>query len=160
VEKAKNSSLFSLRNISFVVLAFAIGISGYLSWLKISRQIAVCVQGSIFDCGTVLNSAYSELGGIPIAWLGLGVNITVVILLLLESKVEFFKVYAPALIFGLVLFAALFSVYLIYVQAFLIQAYCPWCLTHEALIFVLFGLSVKRLLNWMKPQEEFEEEMV
>jgi uncharacterized membrane protein len=158
VEKAKNNSIFTARNMSFVVLAFAIGISGYLSWLKATSGIAICVQGSIFDCGTVLNSAYSEIADIPIAWLGLAVNIIVTILLLLEMKVDFFATYSPALAFGLVLFAALFSVYLIYVQAFLIQAYCPWCLTHEALIFVLFGLSLKRLLDWMKPQEEFIEE--
>lgn len=142
------------RIISFVVLAFAIGISGYLSWLKVSHEIAVCIRGSVFDCGTVLNSAYSELAGIPIAWLGLGVNIAVVILLLLEMRFDFFQTYSPVLVFGLVLFAALFSVYLIYVQAFLIQAYCPWCLTHEALIFILFGLSVKRLMDWMNPQDE------
>src|SRR5215213_2266629 len=157
VEKAKNGTFFSARNLSFIVLAFAIGISGYLSWLKLSREIAVCIEGSVFDCGTVLNSAYSEIARIPIAWLGLAVNIIVVILLLLEMRFGFFKSYSPALIFGLVLFATLFSIYLIYVQAVLIQAYCPWCLTHEALIFILFGFSTKRLLDWLNPQEELEE---
>jgi uncharacterized membrane protein len=48
-------------------------------------------------------------------------------------------------VFGIVLFAFLFSVFLVYVQAAIIRAFCPWCLTHEALITILFGLSAWRL---------------
>lgn len=146
MDAAKSSSgRLNARNLSFVVLALAILISGYLSYLKIDNTPAVCLAGGAFDCGTVLNSAYSELGGIPIAWLGLAVNLTVTALLLLETRVGFLREYAVTLIFGLVLFAFLFSVYLVYVQAAIIQAYCPWCLTHELLITILFVLSIIRL---------------
>jgi uncharacterized membrane protein len=146
MDAAKSSSgRLNARNLSFAVLALAILISGYLSYLKIDNTPAVCLAGGAFDCGTVLNSAYSELGGIPIAWLGLAVNLTVTVLLLLEPRVGFLREYAVTLIFGLVLFAFLFSVYLVYVQAAIIQAYCPWCLTHELLITILFVLSIIRL---------------
>ena len=154
MDKTKNNSLFSARNLSFVVLFFAILISGYLSYLKIDTSAhAVCVPGEIFDCGTVLNSLYSEIMGIPIAWLGLGVNLLAVALLLLEPRVPFFSKYSVPIIFGVLLFASLFSVYLIYVQAVLITKYCPWCLTHEALVFIVFGLSTKRLMDWMGSEE-------
>ena len=145
MDTAKQSSGLLARNISFVVLALAIGISGYLSYLKLDNTPAVCLVGGAFDCGTVLNSSYSELAGIPIAWLGLAVNLIVTTLLLLENRVEFLREYGVTLVFGLVLFAFLFSVYLVYVQAAIIQAYCPWCLTHEALITILFALSIWRL---------------
>jgi len=49
-----------------------------------------------------------------------------------------------------VLFAFLFSVYLVYVQAALLNAYCPWCLTHEALItalFIVVGMQVYQLFQ-------------
>lgn len=154
MEKTKNSSLFSARNLSFVVLAIAIGISGYLSYLKMDTSVqAACIPGAVFDCGTVLNSVYSEIMNVPIAMLGLGTNLLVLTLLLLEPRVNFFKQFSVPLIFGVLLFAALFSVYLIYVQAVLITKYCPWCLTHEALIFILFGLSLKRLMTWMNSEE-------
>lgn len=154
MDKTKNSSLLSARNLSFVVLFFAILVSGYLSYLKIDTSAhAVCVPGEIFDCGTVLNSLYSEIMGIPIAWLGLGVNLVAVTLLLLEPRVNFFSQYSVPLIFGVLLFAALFSVYLIYVQAVLITKYCPWCLSHEAMVFIVFGLSTKRLMDWMNTGE-------
>lgn len=155
------TSLQSIRNaqlLSYVTLAIAIAVSGYLSWLKLSSEIAMCIEGSVFDCGTVLNSAYSEIGGIPIAWLGLAVNLIVAVLFVLEKRIEFFETYSPALVFGLVLFAFLFSVYLVYVQAFLILAYCPWCLGHEALITILFAMSIRHLLTWLNPPDEDEED--
>ena len=153
-EKIPNSSLLSAKNLSFIVLFFAIVVSAYLSYLKINTSAhAVCVPGEIFDCGTVLNSVYSEVMDIPIAWLGLGVNLLVVILLSLESRIAFLKQYSVPIIFGVLLFAFLFSVYLVYVQAVLITKFCPWCLSHEAMVTIVFGLSVARLMNWMDSEE-------
>jgi uncharacterized membrane protein len=136
------------RNASFVVLVLAILVSGYLSYLKVANVDAVCVEAAVFDCGTVLNSFYSEINGVPIAWLGLAVNLIATVLLILEPRVAFLQRFGVALIFGLILFAFLFSMYLIYVQAVLIKAYCPWCLSHEGLITILFGLSAWRLSQW------------
>ena len=154
MENTNNNTLFSARNLSFIVLFFAIAVSGYLSYLKLVPSAhAVCVPGEIFDCGTVLNSVYSEILGIPIAWLGLGVNLLVLALLILEPRIDFFAQYSVPLAFGVLLFAFLFSVYLVYVQAFLITKYCPWCLSHEAMVTILFGLSVQRLLKWMNSSE-------
>lgn len=142
------------RRISFVVLALAIAVSGYLSWLKVSNEHALCIQGGRFDCGTVLNSAYSELGGIPIAWLGLATNLIVVAILLAETRIAVLRAYSATLAFAVVLFAFLFSVYLVYVQAFLIQAFCIWCLTHEALIAILFGTVTWRLITELRGYDE------
>lgn len=154
MENTNNNTLFSARNLSFIVLFFAIAVSGYLSYLKLVPSAhAVCVPGEIFDCGTVLNSVYSEILGIPIAWLGLGVNLLVLALLILEPRIDFFAQYSVPLAFGLLLFAFLFSVYLVYVQAFLITKYCPWCLSHEAMVTILFGLSIQRLFKWMNSSE-------
>lgn len=155
LEQTGSTGRFNLsaRTLSFVVLVFAIGISAYLSYLKIDNgEPAVCLTSGSFDCGAVLNSAYSELGGIPIAWLGLATNLIVLTLLILEPRVAFLRDLGVTLIFGVVLIAFLFSMYLIYVQAALIEAYCPWCLTHEALITVLFLLSSYRL--WKSLSDE------
>ncbi len=145
--------MFSARNLSIVVLLLAIGVSGYLSYLKVVDTPSVCIQGDLFDCETVLNSVYSELAGIPIAWLGLGLNLVMLALLILEPRVGFLQENARLLVFALVLFAFLFSVYLVYVQAALIRAYCPWCLSHEALIAILFGLSVWRVVRMFREPE-------
>lgn len=152
--KSKKGSLLSARNLSFVVLVFAIIVSSYLSYLKFDTSVhAICVPGEIFDCSTVLSSVYSEIKGVPIAWLGLGGNLLIFSLLILETRINFFKKISAPIIFGVLLFATLFSVYLIYVQAVLITKYCPWCLSHEAAIFIVFGLSIKRLMDWMNTEE-------
>lgn len=153
---ARTTSLFSARNLSFVVLFAAIVVSGYLSYLKLSNEQAVCVQNGPFDCGVVLNSAYSELGGIPIAWLGLATNLLVVALLIAEPRIGILRETGVMIIFGVVLFAFAFSMYLIYVQAALIQSYCPWCLTHEALITVLFFLSGWRVWRSFGTDEDYD----
>ena len=147
---------FTARGFSLLVLVAAIGISSYLSYVKIANAHAVCIQGSMFDCGTVLNSRYSELGGIPIAWLGLACNLIMTAVLLLEPRVSALHATGRMIVFGISLFTGLFSIFLIYVQAALIQAFCPWCLTHEALMFILFGLSVYRLRGLSQPEAEAE----
>lgn len=135
----------TLRNLSFVIVIFAIGISSYLTYEKYTDANAPCIEGSIFDCGTVLNSAYSELGGVPIALLGLITNLMILGLLILEPRGAFFAQNAVTFIFGINLFTFLFSMYLIYIQAQVIHAYCPWCLTHEALVTALFICSSLRV---------------
>jgi uncharacterized membrane protein len=140
----------TLRHICFVILIAAICVSGYLSYLKASGENAVCVDSGRFDCGVVLNSAYSEISGIPISWLGLATNLIVLTLLLVEPRLGFTRQFGPTMVMGPVLFAFLFSMYLIYVQAELIKHFCPWCLTHEALISVLFVLTAARLRNHLR----------
>lgn len=149
-EQVSNTSLFNARQISIGILLVAIGISGYLSYLKwdASTQV-VCVPGEAFDCGTVLNSSYSEIQDVPIAWLGLGTNLLLLALLLLEPRIPLLREWGIPISFGILLFATLYSIFLIYVQAVIILKYCPWCLTHEALVFILFGLSLVRLFAWM-----------
>lgn len=136
--KIKATGFLNATILSYIVLAAAIAVSGYLSYLKIASADAVCVSGGRFDCGTVLNSVYSEIAGIPIAWLGLGTNLVILGLLALRNRIGFLREFGVMLIFGVVLFAFIYSVYLVYLQAFVMRAYCQWCLTHEALIAVLF----------------------
>ncbi len=138
------ASAINAKTISYVLLALAIVVSGYLSYLKIASADAACVAAGKIDCGTVLNSAYSEIGGIPIAWLGLATNLIVLTLLLAQDRVPLLREHGTLIVFGVLLFAFIYSVYLVYLQAAVIQAYCPWCLTHEALIFGLFGVWARQ----------------
>lgn len=150
--KRRPLGLINFRTISIALLAAAIGVSGYLSYLKLANADAVCVRGGLFDCGTVLNSIYSEVGGIPIAWLGLGLNLVVLALIIAQPFVGFLRESGTFIIFGLLLWAFVFSVWLVYVQAFRIQAFCPWCLTHEALIALLFAVWVRQLWRELRPE--------
>jgi uncharacterized membrane protein len=134
-----------LRIISLLLVVVGIFISGYLTYVKLSQTDMVCVQGGAFNCSVVQNSVYSRFMGIEIAYLGLAMYLFVGALLLLEKRVAFLQEYGTALIFGVTLFAWLFSMWLVYVQFFLLQALCPWCLAHEVNITILFIVAILRL---------------
>jgi uncharacterized membrane protein len=125
-------------------LVAAIGVSGYLTYVKATEVAMACGGNNTFNCGKVQNSSYSELFGVPIAYFGLGLNIVLISLLLLENRFTFLAENGFIFYAGGILFGTIFSVYLIYVQAALLEAYCPWCLTHEALYFGLFGVMLWR----------------
>ena len=134
-----------VRPLQALLVVIGLVVAGYLSYLKLAAAPAVCVETGPFNCNVVLNSQYSELAGIPIAYLGFSVYVAIGIILLLEARVAFLRQWGPLLMFGIGLFAWLFSMWLVYVQFALLQALCPWCLTHETNFTVLFALICYRV---------------
>ena len=136
---------FTARGFIGVTVIIGLVVAGYLSYLKLAAAPAVCLATGPFDCNVVLNSQYSELAGIPIAYLGLAVYIAIGSIQLLETRLAFLRQWGLLLMFGIGLFAWLFSMWLVYVQFALLEALCPWCLTHETNFTVLFALICYRL---------------
>jgi len=137
------------RTLSLILVVAGLFVSGYLSYVKLTQVPMVCVESGVFNCEVVQNSAYSKLLGIPIAWMGFAVYIILGAILVLENRVAFLREYGIMLFFGINLFAWLFSMWLVYVQFVLLQALCPWCLTHETIITVLFLVSAIRLIRML-----------
>lgn len=133
------------RRAQLLFVLIGLMIAGYLSYLKIEDAPAVCVETGPFNCNVVLNSQYSELAGMPIAYLGFTVYLAIGALLLLENQVAFLRVWGSLIMFGIGLFAWLFSMWLVYVQFALLQALCPWCLSHETNFTLLFALICYRV---------------
>jgi len=141
------------RRAQLLLVIIGLAVAGYLSYLKLADAPAVCVESGPFDCNVVLNSQYSELAGAPIAYLGFAVYAVIGAILLLEDRVIFLRDWARLITFGLGLFAWLFSMWLVYVQVALLQALCPWCLTHETNFTILFALICYRVYR-----ESFRED--
>ncbi|MFW5709052.1 MAG: vitamin K epoxide reductase family protein [Chloroflexota bacterium] len=139
----------SLRMISLLLVAIGIGVSGYLSYVKATSVPMACLADSGFNCAAVQNSDYSELMGVPIAYLGLATYIVIGGLILLQDRIPFLRQNGMILTFGIVLFAFLYSVYLVYVQGVILEAWCQWCLMHEVNITVLFVVTSMRLRNYL-----------
>ena len=134
-----------VRRVQLLLVLIGLAVAGYLSYLKIEDAPAVCVETGPFNCNVVLNSQYSELAGVPIAYLGFAVYLAIGALLLLENRVAFLRVWGSLIMFGIGLFAWLFSMWLVYVQFALLQALCPWCLSHETNFTILFALICYRV---------------
>jgi uncharacterized membrane protein len=137
----------TLRHVSLVLIAFGLLVSGYLSYAKLTNTATVCSVSERFDCGTVQNSRYSEIAGIPIAVLGFVMYATLGTLTLLQSRVAFLRENGMILIFGIALFAWMYSMYLVYLQWQVIGVFCQWCLAHEANMTVLFGVTLLRVIQ-------------
>ena len=92
-------------------------------------------------------SRYSEVNGIPVALIGVGGYVTILALLFLERRPGFFQENGTMALFGISLVGFLFTLYLIFVEIVLIKAYCPFCLTSQAVMTIIFILSVIRLIR-------------
>lgn len=122
--------------IGAVALALVgIAVSGYLLWVHEAGSTIVCATGG---CETVQQSRYAEIMGIPVALLGLAGYVLLVGTALLRTGRALFAHTVLAVT------AAVFSLYLVYVQVELIGAICQWCLVSDAIVSVLAILALLR----------------
>jgi uncharacterized membrane protein len=115
----------------------------YLAWIKLADKTAAC--SNIGDCEAVNNSQYSEIGGIPIALLGAGAFLLILILLVLEQRWPEQTVNIRLGIFGLSLTGTLYSGYLTYLEIAVLRAICPFCVVSAIAIFVILTAGIVRL---------------
>lgn len=130
------------------VIASGIGILNafYLTILKLSDNKNLCLQG-IGDCWSVNTSTYSQVFGIPVSLIGLGGFAAILVIYLCENRWSLLQDYGRYLVFGFSLVGVLYSAYLTYIEIFVIQAICPFCLLSALMMLVLFGLSLSRLVQ-------------
>ena len=132
-----------LRQIMTVLAIIGLLVSIYMTVYKFTEIEAMCIGSG--GCSEVNSSRYSEINGIPVAVLGILGYAAILALLFLEGRSGFFQEYGTMLQFGLSLMGFLFTLYLIYVEVALIGAYCPFCLTSQAVMIIIFIISVIRL---------------
>jgi uncharacterized membrane protein len=117
----------------------------YLSYVKIAHSEVFC--GGSRACDTVNTSPYSELGGIPIAYLGLAAYLAILLLLVMERYGGFWKQYSPVIVFGMTLAGSLYSLYLTYIEIAVLRAICPYCVVNAIVLLSLFVTSLIRLFG-------------
>jgi uncharacterized membrane protein len=109
-----------------LVALAGVGVAGYLTWAHFADSSVLCVAGG--GCETVQESEYAEIAGIPVAVLGLGAY--AIILGLVAWDTVGARLAAASLAFvGL-----LFSLYLLALQLFVIEAVCVWCMANDLVI--------------------------
>ena len=114
--------------VALVALA-GLGVAAYLTYVHYQPEALVCTAGG--GCETVQESSYAELVGIPVALLGVLTYVAVLVLVAWDSEL------ARTLAAAIALTAAGFAVYLIVLQAFVIDAWCVWCLVNDLVIVPL-----------------------
>jgi len=134
-----------LRVAALVVALLGVAVAGYLTYVHYADLEPLCAGGG-HGCERVQSSSYAKLGGIPVAVLGLAGYVAILVALLLPG--ERARLAAAALTvsgFG-------FSAYLTYLELFVIDAICQWCVASAVLLTVLVVLAVWRMLLTQEPQ--------
>lgn len=149
----------------FIIISI-IGIAdaSYLTYEKIVGTEIVCGEG--FDCGKVLNSPWSMIGPIPLSFFGLlfylsvfaisvihflSIDITPILSKVTKklglSKPASINFIQPMeIVILLSIFGFLFSIYLISIMAFVIKAWCLFCLISALSSTLLFIVAMSYAL--------------
>jgi uncharacterized membrane protein len=134
-----------LYRISVILVVIGLLVSIYMTIYKITSNDALCLGSG--DCSTVNASRYSEVYGIPVATIGIAGYFALLLVHWYERRDKFFEKNGPMLSFGMALTGFLFTVYLIYVEFAILHAICPFCLTSQFAISIIFVISIIRLVR-------------
>lgn len=142
---SKPSSLESKRrNLFYIAIALLslVGLADsiYLTVQHITGESVRCTI--ISGCSEVLSSSYAVIGGYPLASIGAFAYFSVFSLAILA--VFGYRV-AGQLLLPVVLAMCLVSLWLIYLQAFVIRHFCQFCLLSAG---ITFTMTVLVLVNW------------
>jgi uncharacterized membrane protein len=126
-----------LYSIAAVFCLLGLADATYLTVLALTGETAACSGQA--GCFEVLGSAYSKVAGIPVAAFGVAGYFSAF------TCATFAAFGYPRLrkffaLVVLVLFAS--TLWLLYVQAFVLHAFCRYCLFSAAITFLLMGLVV------------------
>lgn len=141
-----------LRIYSLILAVLGLLNSIYLTWVKFTGKYELC--GPIGNCESVNTSQYSEVFGIPIALLGAGAYLVMIISLSLESRGSFWVEYSPIIVFGGSLIGVLYSIYLTYIEVAVLKAICPYCVISAIILVLLLVLSSIRLIHDLEEPDE------
>jgi uncharacterized membrane protein len=133
-----------LRVATAVLAVVGIGIAGYLTYVHYAGINPICVSGS-GGCEKVQTSKWADLGGIPVAVLGLAGYVCILGSLLLPEDLGQMVAALLSLI------GVGFSAYLTYRELFTIHAVCQWCVASAIVMALLAIVSVARLLSVEAP---------
>jgi uncharacterized membrane protein len=121
-----------LYTVAAIVSLAGLADAAYLTVQALTGEILVC--GGSPDCFRVLGSSYARVAGIPVAAFGSlayfgAFSFATFAAFGYERARTFFPIIVWAM-FGVTL-------WLLYVQAFLLHAFCQYCLFSAALVFML-----------------------
>jgi len=126
-----------------VVVLAGLGIAGYLLVVRLLGEAPACGPGG--GCELVQDSEYSAVLGIPVAAWGTAWSLVV-----LAGALAWWRRAdrrALLLVYGMALPGTLAVAYLTYLELFVIEAICPWCVAYAATVvatLVITALAMRR----------------
>jgi uncharacterized membrane protein len=127
----------NLRVVAALLAVAGIAVAAYIVIAESGGGAPKCVVGG-HGCQTVAESKYSELAGINVAVIGIVGYALLLAAALLAGDAGRFGGFLTALVgFG-------FSAYLTYLELFVIDAICQWCVVSAVLMTLSLGVAAAR----------------
>ena len=126
-----------LYTVAAIVSLAGLADATYLTVQALTGETLGC--GGSPDCFRVLGSAYSKVGGIPVALFGVLAYFSA---FTFATFAAFGYARARLLLISTIGAMFLATLWFLYVQAFLLHAYCRYCLFSAAITFLLAGLVI------------------
>jgi uncharacterized membrane protein len=128
-----------LYTIAALICLVGLAEATYLTVMNLTGETAVC--GGSASCFEVLGSKYAKIAGIPMAGLGAVAYFSAFTFATFAA----FGYRRARTLFALTISAMfLATLWLLFVQAFLLHAFCRYCLFSAAMIFLLAGIVVSQ----------------
>lgn len=135
------SDLWKWRAIPLLSIVGII-VAGYLTYIDASGSLAVC--GPVGDCNAVQQSSYAVIfNSIHISYIGLiGYLAILVAWLMAHFSKHRISQWARLSVLIMTTFGTVFSVYLTFLEPFVIGATCSWCLGSAIIITAQMVLAI------------------
>jgi uncharacterized membrane protein len=128
-----------------VLLVIGLGIAVYLTFIEVGKKPAIC--GPLGNCNQVQTSKYAKLFGfLPIGVLGLVGYATLLVAWGVQKLgPKGLRNFSTIALWGMSLFGVAFSIYLTFLEPFVIGATCMWCISSALVMTALLWLTTPGL---------------
>jgi protein-disulfide isomerase/uncharacterized membrane protein/rhodanese-related sulfurtransferase len=138
------------RPFLFALSLVGLFISSYLLWVYTSPSHPLVCLGT--GCDTVRASPYAHVMGYPMPMFGVLMYSAVALLLFAEPLMASWTARGIRfLVLAILGVAFLFSVYLTGLEAFVIHAWCEWCVTSAIVVTLMLALAIWEVVRPLPP---------
>ena len=134
-----------LTQITIALATLGLLVAIYMTIYKFFPESNMCIGSG--GCEAVNASKYSEVNGIPVAAVGVIGYLSILGIFWLERKNDFFRANGSMILFGVTLIGFFFTVWLVYIEVALLHKYCPFCITSQICMTLIFILSLIRVIR-------------
>lgn len=134
---------FSRPLVIAILSLLGLAVSIYLLTVHLGMWSAVCL--GVGDCEAVNTSRFSEFLGLPVALWGMGAYIVMFGLSVAVMR-NLYADWARRGLFAVAAIGVAFSIYLTYIELYVLYEVCPWCVLSALIvtaIAVLSGLELR-----------------
>ena len=127
--------------VALYLLLYKLGMIGNLS----------CSVGS---CETVNSSKWATFLGLPVAGWGVAWYVAMFVLALVSTGSRFTEsLVVSTVLLGVATSGLIFSLYLTYLELFVIDAICQWCVVSAVIVTIIFFVTVADFREMRKSPE-------